>query len=159
LKKLLIAGLALGMAGLAAAPALAKPYPAGGVTAEDVAAVLRAKGLRAEITTDGAGDPLVKSASERVNWSVYFYNCKSGRCASIQFSAGFDLDRGITYAKANEWNFTKRFSRAALDDEMDPYVRYDVDAEKGFSTEAMELAVDTWLLVLPGFVDFIGYEP
>lgn len=150
--------LALGALALCATTAQAAPYPAGGVTAAEAATILKAKGLQAEITKDDAGDPMIKSASEGVSWRIYFYNCTAGRCNSIQFSAGFDLDNGITYSKANEWNYTKRFSRAALDDDMDPYVRYDVDAEKGFTSEAMALAVETWLLVLPSFSEFVGYE-
>jgi hypothetical protein len=157
LKKLLIAGLALGVAAIAA-PALAKPYPAGGVTAAEVAAVLKEKGLPAEVTKDDVGDPLIKSSGDNINWRIYFYGCKDGRCASIQFSAGFDLMDGITYAKINEWNYAKRFSRGALDEEMDPYVRYDVDAESGFSSESLTLAVETWQLVLPAFADFVGFE-
>lgn len=159
MKKFLIAGLALGALALTSAPAMAKPLPAGGVTAQEVAEVLRAKGLKADISTDDMGDPMIKSASGGVNWIVYFYTCKNGRCLSIQFSAGFDMDKGITYAKANEWNYTKRFGRAALDDEMDPYIRYDLDAEKGASTESLELAVETFQMVLPVFTDFIGFEP
>lgn len=159
MRNTITAVLALGVLALGATAAQAAPYPAGGLTAQEAAAVLRAKGLQAEITKDDAGDPMIKSASEQVNWRIYFYDCTAGRCKSIQFSAGFDLDNGITYSKANEWNYTKRFSRAALDDDMDPYVRYDVDVERGFTSEAMTLATETWLLVLPTFTDFIGYEP
>jgi len=159
MKKTVTAALALGMLALGATAAQAAAYPAGGVTANEAAAVLRAKGLQAEITKDDAGDPMIKSASEQINWRIYFYDCTAGRCKSIQFSAGFDLDNGITYAKTNEWNYTKRFSRAALDDDMDPYVRYDVDAEKGFTSEAMTLGVETWLVVLPTFSEFVGYKP
>ncbi|MES2032607.1 MAG: YbjN domain-containing protein [Pseudomonadota bacterium] len=157
-KTITAAAFALGVFTLGATAAHAGPYPTGGVTAAEAAAVLKNKGLSAEITKDDAGDPMIKSATEGVNWRIYFYNCKAGRCNSIQFSAGFDLDNGITYSKANEWNYTKRFSRAALDDDMDPYVRYDVDAEKGFTSEALTLALETWLLVLPTFSEFVGYE-
>lgn len=158
MKKLLIAGATLAALALATTPALAKPYAAGGVTAQEVADALKARGLKADIQTDGQGDPMIKSASDGVNWTVYFYSCKSGRCASIQFSAGFDLNDGITAAKANEWNYTKRFARAALDDEMDPYIRYDIDAERGFTSEGLDLAIETYQLVLPVFTDFIGYN-
>jgi len=157
-KKTLAAVLALGLMTAAASTAMAKPYPAGGVTAAEVAAALKDKGLPAEVTKDDEGDPMIKSSSNDLNWRVYFYNCTAGRCKSIQFSAGFDLDDGMTYAKINEWNYTKRFSRAALDDEMDPYVRYDIDAESGFTSETMALGIDTWQLVLPVFSEFIGYS-
>jgi len=97
-KKTIAALAAFGVVGLVALPAAAYPYPDGGVTANEVAAVLKAKGLQAEMTTDDVGDPMIKSASEQINWRVIFYGCEKGRCTSIQFQAGFDLDNGITYA-------------------------------------------------------------
>jgi hypothetical protein len=156
-KKFLAAAAALSAAAFTAVPAAAYVYPTAGVSAQEVAAVLRAKSLPVEITTDDQGDPLIKSSSTDLNWRVYFYDCTGGRCTSIQFSSGFDLDPGMTYAKCNEWNFTKRFGRCALDDEMDPYARYDVDTAKGYTSESMAYALDTWLLIVPTFSKFIGY--
>ncbi|MDP1632647.1 MAG: YbjN domain-containing protein [Caulobacter sp.] len=150
--------LAAALLGATALPASAAVYSAAGLTAEEAATVLRARKLEVEITTDEQGDPLIKSSSSDLNWRIYFYDCTAGRCTSIQFSAGFDLDDGLTYAKANEWNFTKRFGRAALDDEMDPYVRYDVDVAKGYTSESLDYALATWLLIVPTFSTFIGYD-
>lgn len=158
MRTIIAVGLAFSLLSFGAASA--RPYPAGGVTAGEVADILSAQGLPAEVTTDDEGDPMVKSSSEKVNWRVYFYTCENGRCANIQFQAGFDLDDNtISYEKINTWNFTKRFGRGALDGEMDPYLRYDIDAEKGFTSEAMTLATETWLMMLPKFVAYIGYEP
>lgn len=156
MKPLAAAAIACAVA-FTALPAAAVTYSPKGVNAEEVGAVLRARGLPVEITTDSGGDPMIRSSSEGLNWLVYFYDCRNGRCTSIQFTAGFDLDDGTTYAKANEWNFTKRFGRAALDDEMDPYVRYDIDTAKGYTSESMAYALETWLLIVPAFSDFIGY--
>lgn len=158
MKKTVLATLAIGALAFAA-PAIAKPYPASGVTAKEVAAALKAKGLDSEISRDDADDPLIKIRSEGIDWYVYFYSCTNDRCESIQLTAGFDKEHGITYSKANEWNFTKRFARAALDDDMDPFLRYDIDAEKGASTETIELAIETWQLILPQFMEFIDFEP
>ena len=157
MNKIIAAAAAISAVAFAALPAAAYTYPTGGVSAQEVAAVLRAKSLPVEITKDDAGDPMIKSSSSDLNWRVYFYDCTAGRCTSIQFSSGFDLDKGMTYAKANEWNFSKRFGRAALDDEMDPYVRYDIDTAKGYTSESMAYALDTWLLIVPTFSEFIGY--
>jgi len=156
-KKIIAAAVALSALAMAAAPAAALTYPAAGVNAQEVAAVIKAKGLTAEVTTDEQGDPMIKGRSNDLNWRVYFYECKEGRCASLQFSAGFDLDDGLSLAKCNEWNFTKRYGRCALDGELDPYVRYDVDVAKGFSSDSLAYAVETWTLVVPTFSEFIGY--
>ena len=157
MKKIIAAAVALSALAMAAAPAAALTYPAAGVNAQEVAAVIKAKGLTAEVTTDEQGDPMIKGRSNDLNWRVYFYECKEGRCASLQFSAGFDLDDGLTLAKCNEWNYTKRYGRCALDGELDPYVRYDVDVAKGFSSDSLAYAVETWTLVVPTFSEFIGY--
>jgi hypothetical protein len=149
------AAVAVAIAAIAA-PALAAPYAAGGVTPKEAAAALKAEGLPAEIVKDG-DTTSIKSSSNGINWRIYLYGCKDERCSSIQFSAGFDLDNGLSLEKANEWNYTKRFARAALDEDMDPYVRYDIDTESGFNTEAMALSIQTWQLIAPTFAAFIGY--
>jgi len=155
--KLIAAAVAVSAVVCTAMPAAAYTYPVAGVSAQEVASVLRARKLPVEITKDDAGDPMIKSSSDDINWRVYFYDCTAGRCTSIQFSAGFDLDNGITYSKCNEWNYTKRFARCALDDEMDPYARYDIDVGKGYTSESMDYALATWLLVVPTFSKFIGF--
>lgn len=156
-KKILAAAAAITAGAFVALPAAAYTYPTGGVSAQEVASVLRAHSLPVEITKDDAGDPMIKSSSDDLNWRIYFYDCTAGRCTSLQFSVGYDLDNGMTYSKCNEWNYTKRFGRCALDDEMDPYVRYDIDIAKGYTSESMAYALDTWLLVAPTFSKFINF--
>lgn len=136
----------------------AAPLPTGGVTAGEVAKALLDKGYKAEVTTDSAGDPMIRSSADGSNFRILFYSCKNSgpRCVSITFSAGFDLDKGLSYSRINEWNSEKRFGRAYLDDEMDPYVQMDVDFERGATNEAISNVVDTWAAVLPVFKSFIN---
>jgi len=144
---------------LAPAAALAGPLPDGGVTAKDVAAALTDKGYKAEITKGDDGDPVVISGADGSNFRIIFYTCdKAQRCASIQFVAAFDLKDGMKLSQINEWNQTKRFGRAYLDDEMDPYVEMDVDFEHGATSEAVGNVVETWAAVLPAFKDFVGVD-
>ena len=127
----------------------------GAPTAEEIAQVLRDKGYRAEITVDGVGDPMVRSAADGANFGVYFYGCANGRCSSLQFAVGFDGDP-LTHETINRWNAEHRFGRAYLDGEMDPIMEMDVDVERGASTELIEEAVATWALLVPEFKSFIG---
>lgn len=147
---------ALAVVALSPAAASAGMLPDGGVTASEVAKALQDKGYRAEVTTGSDGDPLIKSAADGTNFRILFYSCsKAQRCASIQFVAAFDLEDGLKLSKINSWNQSKRFGRAYLDDEMDPFVEMDVDFEHGATSEAIANNIDTWAAVLPAFKTFI----
>lgn len=152
--KLAIAAAALAAAG----PAAAAPIPDGGVTVQEVAQALQTKGYKAEIGRDRLGDPMITSALDGSNFQVLFYDCESGRCAAIQFATAFDLESGLTLDRINSWNRQKRFGRAYLDDERDPFVEYDVDFEVGATTEAIGNAIEVWEAVLPNFKDYIGMD-
>ena len=155
----MLAGLGvLGVLVLGPTSLQAAPLPSGGVTAGEVAKALLDKGYKAEVTTDSTGDPMIRSATDGSNFRILFYNCKSAgpRCVSISFSAGFDLEKGLSYSRINQWNREKRFGRAYLDDEMDPYVEMDVDFERGATIEAVANVIDTWAAVLPVFKNFIN---
>ena len=155
--RVLTMSLAAGILGVSAV--LAGALPDGGATAAEVAGVLQDKGYRAEITTDSAGDPLIDSAADGTKFSVYFYGCEGEepRCNAIQFMAAFDLEEGLSLEQINLWNREHRFGRGYLDDENDPFVEMDLDVEYGFTTEALANNLDTWVAVLPGFKEFIGY--
>lgn len=148
---------ALAVVALSPAAASAGMLPDGGVTASEVAKALQDKGYRAEVTTGSDGDPLIKSAADGTNFRILFYSCsKAQRCASIQFVAAFDLDDGMKLSKINSWNQNKRFGRAYLDDDMDPFVEMDVDFEHGATSEAIANNIDTWAAVLPAFKSYIN---
>jgi len=142
---------------LGAAQAQARPLPAGGVTAQEVIEVLQAEGYRAQEDVDGVGDPMVRSATDGVNYNIYFYDCQGARCTSIQFGSAFDLSEPMTLDRINEWNRDMRFGRAYLDDEMNPILEMDVDLELGATTEQLESVIGTWAAVVPAFKTFIDF--
>jgi hypothetical protein len=95
---------------LAAAPASAGPVSAQGVTRGEVADILAAHGMPAKLATDSKGNEIVSSSVAGINFDVYFYDCNSGRCSSIQFAAGW-TNSSASQARINEWNTTKRYLR------------------------------------------------
>ena len=149
-------GAALAAAFLLAGPAAAGPLPSGGATVQEIAKVLLDKGYKAEIGKDSQGDTMISSGSEGANFRIFFYGCKVGRCNSIQFSAAFDLTNGMTATQINDWNVKRRFGRAFLDKEMDPFVQMDLDLEHGSSTESVANNLATWVLVLRQFRAYIA---
>ena len=136
--------------------AMARMLPDGGVTVQDVAASLQAKGYQTEIATDKDGDPLIRSMSEGAKFSVWFYECKGNpRCHSYQFAAGFS-GTGTSAQQVAEWNRTKRFGRVYLDRQNDPWVEMDVAVAHGATTEARTNNMDRWSLVMGTFRKYIG---
>ncbi|WP_199261918.1 YbjN domain-containing protein [Paracoccus binzhouensis] len=114
-------------------------------------------GLPAEPDTDAAGDPLIDSRIDGTHFSVYFYQCEK-TCASIQFSAGFDLDAPMTAEQANAWNRDKRFGKVYLDETGDPFIEMDIGlAGEGIGRKNFEDALDTWRIVLSDFREFIDW--
>lgn len=115
-------------------------------------------GYRAELTTDDQGDPKIKSAASGANFSVYFYGCTSGKdCTSIQFSAGFDTDKGLDMQVANDWNTKKRYGKVYLDDERDPYIEMDVNMEGGIPNALFEDNLSIWDRMLADFQAHIDW--
>ena len=152
-KHLIAAAMAVSL--FAAGAAQAGPLPDGGVTAKEIAAVLQAKGYRAEVGTDSDGDPMITSAGEGTEFKILFYGCKTGRCHSIAFSVAYDMPNGVKIDRINTWNRTKRFGRAYVDDVSDPFLRMDLDLEHGVSTEGVANNLETWLAVLREFRQYI----
>jgi hypothetical protein len=150
-----VAAAAVGLAMTGAAGA--RPLPDGGVTVQDVARELQAKGYKAEIGKDSGGDPKITSGMDGSNFTVWFYGCKDGRCTQVQYEAGFDLKSGLSLAKINLWNRENRFGAGHLDDENDPYIQYDIDFEHGATTEAIANTIDVWASLLPDFKKFIDF--
>ena len=133
------------------------------ITAADPASIadaMQGLGYRAEMDTDGVGDPMIRSAAEGVNYRIYFYGCSdNANCDSLLFSAGFDMDDGMALPAINTWNADSVVARAYLDDEYDPYVQmYVLTGDgAGISAEIFEQAVREWGQTLSDFKETIDW--
>lgn len=120
---------------------------------------MRAAGYSATLTTDKSGDPKIKGKLSKSEYSIVFYSCQKAKdCLSIQFSAGYDLNKGLTDSKANEWNYGKRWAKMSLDDEGDPYLQMDVNLRYGVTEETFADTLDVWRMMLEDFEPFIGWN-
>ncbi len=136
-----------------AGTALAAPIPSPGISADEVAAVLRGKGHTAQITQDKDGSPLIRATSGAVQYSVYFYNRNARqRYDSIQFAQGF---AGTTPARLAQWNKTKRFGRVYIETDGKSWIEMDIETTRGFTTEALEENLDRWLAVLDEYSKYV----
>ena len=152
MKQLLLGAAAASLLGLGAAQAQVVGDP------DVVMTLLQDYGLKVTKDTDKVGDPLLSTRIEGTNFDVYFYSCDEGPCQSIQFSAGFDLENPMSAGKINEWNRDKRFGKAYLDDDGDPYIEYDINLDfDGVGAKNFDDTIDLWRVVLADFRDFIDW--
>lgn len=126
---------------------------------ETVQNMLQAYGLQVKRTKDQAGDPMLTSRLEGINFDIYFYGCTAGaQCESAQFSTGFDLPDGMALAKVNDWNRDRRYGKAYLNDENDPYVEYDINlSDDGVGTKNFDVSIEIWRSVITDFRNYIGW--
>jgi hypothetical protein len=135
--------------------ALAKDLPAGGLTAEEVASWMQDAGYQAKIVTEKNGQKTITSSTGGVRFHVGFYDCKSQRCASIQFFAGFNTQGALNPVKMNEWNRSKRWARGYVDQVNDPWIEMDVDLSPGGTYEILNDEFAIWRNTLNNFNGFI----
>ena len=139
------------------------PAQAQMVRAQDVNSVVQALhsgGYSAEVGTDKVGDPMITSSVGGTEFQIFFYNCTDHRqCATVQFHSGYDMGDQVSLESVNEWNRTKRFGRAYIDDENDPILEMDVDLDDGGVSRMLFIDnIEFWESVLPQFEEHIGYR-
>lgn len=149
---LLLAAALYGPATGAAAEAAA------GITGAEMTRILQDAGYRAKLDKDDDGDPRIETRMSGVNVFVYFYDCKQDRCGSLQFAMAMDLEDGSTLEAMNRFNSSFRYVRAHLDNEMDPFLRFDFEVLHTARNEHILSQVDLWEDVLDEFLKSLDGE-
>jgi len=153
--RLLIASALL--AALLLPSAQAKDIPNGGFTVADVVQWLQEEGFQAKTVQADNGDVHVNSKFEGISFSVFLLDCEKGRCGSIQFAVGWKTEGKQDAAKIAEWNRDKRWGRAYLDADHDPWLEMDVDISPGGTYELLNDEFLTYRGVVQEFVK--GFLP
>ena len=130
------------------------------VTAKNAYTILEAVheyGYTATMEKDNDGDPKIVGRVSSTKFNVYFYGCKENtNCKSLIFKAGYNLSDGLPASKINEWNRNKRFSRAYIDEEGDPFLEMDVNLDyDGVGTKNFQDTLDWWRVSVESFEEFI----
>lgn len=100
---------------------------------------------------------------ERVEEHMYRFQLEGYRVLvfnnddDLQLLAEFRLDDGISMDRLNEWNRTKRFSRAYKDDDGSANVEWDIDLNGGVPREHIESSIRTFRVVVREFTRHIGF--
>ena len=150
-----ITAAALALA-LLPAPALAGALPGNGITLKEMTQILTAHGYPAKPSQGDAGQPIVSSSVDGVNFDVYFYQCDAAaRCSDIQFAAGWGGAQRISHERVNEWNTHKRFVRCYWKPDGALWAEQDARVRRG-TTENVEEFLALWKSSLADFKKFMG---
>ncbi|NCP13558.1 MAG: YbjN domain-containing protein [Sphingomonadales bacterium] len=101
---------------------------------EGLQAAMKSAGYEGELTTDQVGDPMIKTEINGWSVAILFYGCDEEShqdCDSVQFSRGFDRKTAMDPARALEIASKWRFLAVSLDEEGDPYLRWDIVTADG----------------------------
>jgi len=142
---------------------------AGGAQAQDVASATDPQSLLDQLTVLGfdarlepyeSGRPRISARIVGVTYSLAFYGCLDDMtdCRGLMFTAGFDMSEPVGWEVANDWNETRVYSRAFIDDEGDPYVQMPVPTAEALSQDEVRRLVEIWESAVIRFTDKIGFE-
>jgi hypothetical protein len=84
------------------------------IATDELAAILRESGFRAELAVDAAGRPVLHSASSGVPFHVRFGNVAAetdGRFVDFTLTVAVQLDIPVPLGFVADWNATRRFAR------------------------------------------------
>jgi len=110
------------------------------ITAEQLAGLLRDKGLQG--TVNEKGNVLVTANGSKILFLI------SGQTVQAYFGLS---GTSANMHTVNEWNKAKRFGRAYIDGDGDPCVELDYDLEGGVSDESIKVWFDTVTAVVKSF--------
>ena len=148
-------GLAAAAAMLFGAASAQNSLASGGMTIDEVAAVLADEGLSAEIK-EGAEAGKIYSEVNGGNFEVMSANCGAGgRCTEFLFIAGFDLPDGFPLEKINQWNADQIAGRAFLDEENDPFLDHVISVSGAGDEGALREGLYLWAAALEEFMEYI----
>lgn len=141
---------------------LAPVLCAGTVDATDPAelvSIIQELGYRGVLEVDDAGDPMIRSSVGGTEFTILFHGCEDGNeCRSLLFRVGYDLPDGTTVEVVNDWNATKLFGRAYLDEESDPWLELTMNTYGGVSRLNFEDTFDWWEIVVADFEDHVDFR-
>src|SRR5690606_26363437 len=113
--------------------------------------------LSPEYGRDRYGDPQIMFQMSGLFCRMNFFDCKQGRCGSIQLETALDLANGTTAQVMNEYNKTYRYGRMYLDEEMDPYLQFDFELPISHVEEYITSQLDTFELLLEHLPEAVEY--
>ena len=149
-------------AALAAIPAGAAAQSAPDiVTASDPDGVVSAMayaGYEATLGTDAYGDPKIDGSFGGWSGSVWFYGCDeltNDGCTSLQLVVGFDRKDPMPLEMLNEIASSQRFVAIYLDEEGDPWLKWDIVTEEGIPAGVLNSSLQQYSQQVAAIADLV----
>ncbi|MEJ2088803.1 MAG: YbjN domain-containing protein [Gammaproteobacteria bacterium] len=125
---------------------------------EQLVKIIQDLGYRAKLEIDGDGDPMIRSSVGGTQFAVVFYGCseRHDQCQILLFKAGYEMDKKIGMDVINQWNATRLFGRAYLDEVSDPWIELVLNVHGGVTRRQFENTFEWWESSVGEFEDEIG---
>ncbi len=124
-----------------------------------VGRILQSMRLSYQTQFDGANKPKLVITDKNLRseqFEVYFFNCKDGtECESITLWSWYHPTTPQNYFKSNSWNKKNRFVKAYLDDEYQPVMEMDINAQGGINRRNLEILIRAYVTTMDGYADFM----
>lgn len=107
--------------------------------------LLELTGREPKLGKDELGDPKIELDLSGYSATIYFYGCDEEthqQCDSLQFQAGFNRKQPWTAQEAIKIAEKYRFAAVFLDDEGDPWLRWDVMTGDGIPAKVFLSGVE-----------------
>ena len=129
-----------------------------GTDPEALVDIIQDLGYRATLEVDGEGDPLIRSSVGGTQFALVFYGCSEQHdgCQILLFKAGYELNDKVGMDVINQWNATRLFGRAYLDDVRDPWIELVLNMQGGVTRAQFEKTFEWWETSVGEFEDEIG---
>jgi hypothetical protein len=128
-----------------------------GVNPDEMQKILQDIGYRAEILKNDEGKRRIRTRIGSWNVTLNFYSCDDNEtsCKSVGLRTFFTNDTKKTATFANDWNRTKRFSKAYIDNDNDVNIEFDMLFRNGVTKENIRAYLDVYEDQLKEFVEAI----
>lgn len=128
---------------------------------QGLVAILDAAGREPKLSKDDGGDPLIELDLDGYKGLLMFYGCDEqthDKCESLQLQAGLDSEQPLAAETALSISRQYRFSSVHLDDEGDPWIKWDIITGKGIPSEVFLESVTSFSDVVSSAADIVFAE-
>ena len=125
---------------------------------EGVVAAMTYAGYEAALGTDAYGDPKIDGSFGGWSGAVWFYGCDeltNEGCTSLQLVVGFDRKNPMPLETLNEIASSQRFVAIYLDEEGDPWLKWDIVTEEGIPAGVLNSSLQQYSQQVAAIADLV----